>query len=262
MIEYTDSLNKHLAKAVREFNAKVNYLTAQGNKYLPPKESVNDLKNTYYEEDMLLRKINQLERFTNEGAETIVQTAGGARTTRWQLQVLKEDTEYMIRTKSKELQTYGEIIPTVRGMRQSFKYREMGDSTYRNLEQTIKGYKKDYTTLDQADYNKFVNKMRTHVILQQRQKYIFWNNYFEFIDDVAYKADVDPELVEKVKDKLSKMDVDSFKLMYDTEKEFKAILDDYNLQKKRTEGFTESEKTDIQDGFEAVLKVMDEYIKE
>lgn len=261
MIEYTDSLNKHLAKAVREFNAKVNYLTAQGNKYLPPKESVNDLKNTYYEEDMLLRKINQLERFTREGAESIVQMAGGAKTTRWQLETLKEDTEYLIRAKTKEMKTYGEIIPTVRGMRQSFRYREMGDSTYRNLEQTIKGYKKDYTKLEQADYNKFVQKMRTHMILQQRQKYIFWNNYFEFIDDVAYKADVDSKVVEELKDKLSKMDVDNFKLMYDTEQQFRKILDDYNLQKKRTEGFTASEKQEIQEGFDAVLKVMDEYIK-
>lgn len=259
MIEYTDSLNKQLTKAVRDFNAKVNYLTAQGNKYLPPKESVNDLKSTYYEEDMLLRKINQLERFTREGAESIVQLAGGAKTTRWQLETLKEDTEYLIRTKTKEMKTYGEIIPTVRGMRQSFKYREMGDSTYRNLEQTIKGYKKDYTQLEQADYNRFVRKMRTHIILQQRQKYIFWNNYFEFIDDVAYKADVDPELVEQLKEKLANMDVDKFKLMYDTEQQFKKILDDYNLQKKRVDGFTESEKKDIKDGFEAVLKVMDEY---
>ena len=259
MIEYDDNLLKYMQKTVREFNAKITALKRQGYRYLPPKESVEEIKDIYYEQDALLRKLHQLERFKSSDADIVVQTAGGARTTAWQIQTLREDVEELKRAKSAELSYVGAIVPTVAGKPQGFTYAEMGDATVLNLQQEIKAISKDYTKMNQSDLNRFMKYIRVKVIMANRQTKIFYDNYHEIIDIVAEKASLDPDVVQQVKDMLDQMKPYEFYEFYKTEKTFSQILEDYDLVKMDTSGFSDKKKTDIADYFKNLPQLMKDY---
>lgn len=262
MINYDKQFNAKINKVVRAFNAKVARLEKEGLKYIPQKVSVTDLKATYFERDSLKRRLKQLERFSNRGAEEIVQLAGGAKATRWELDTLKSDMTYLKKRYSNKLMDYGNTIPKVLGKPQAVSYAKMGDAKYENLKILRKSLDKDLGTLEQADYNKMRRKTASQMRRMEKQKYILWANYFTFLEDIAYKADIDPELLESIKQKLEKMDIDDFIKFFETEKAFSSIIEYYDLQKIKAGGYSDADVQTVQLLFDSINQLADEYIND
>ena len=268
MISYDKRLESQMARDVRNFNAKVTRLEKEGKKYLPSKVSVAELKATYFERDELKRRLQQLRRFTTKGAEEIVMLGGGAKATKWEIQTLQSDLKYMKQHYSRRIDTYGNTIPTVLGVKQSVSYAKMGDAKYENLKVLRKSLNKDINKMEQADYNKFKRGVASQIKHKNRQKYIFWANYFTFLDYVGYKAEIDPELIERVKRKLENVDIDEFMKLYEKEEGVIDMVDFYNIQKTRAGGFRKTvdengeviqdEVADIQRIFEVLDTVIDD----
>ena len=262
MINYDKKLNTEINRVVRNFNAKINRLIKEGNsRYLPNKISVADLKSVYFERDALKRRLAQLERFAERGAEQVIQTSGGAKITRWELSALQEEREYLRKRYTSSMKRYGNIIPTVLGKKQAVNYARMGDAKYENLRVMRDSLEKDITLLDQTDLNRIKQKTYANVKRYNRQKYVLWANYFTFLDDIAFKAGIDEELLNSIKDKLAKMDVDDFMQFFDTEKAFSSVIDYYNIQKLRADGYTSSDIDTIKLMFESINQIADEYIR-
>lgn len=260
MINYDKQFNNYINKVVKQFNAKIRRLESQGHKYLPQKESVADLKSTYFERSTLKRKLQQLEKFTTRGAEDIVELSSGAKITKWERETLKADRKRFKKIYENSANKYGSIKPTVRGVLQDETYARMGDARYENLKIMRDSMKKDVDTMTQRDLNKAKRTIRGHIRRHEKQKYIFWSNYITFIDDVGYKGDVPEELIESIKEKIAQMDIDDFIEFYDTEKAFSDILTDYKIQKMKAVGFTDDEKQKIQGNYEAINQLLDLYL--
>lgn len=262
MINYDKQFNAKINKVVRQFNAKVRRLQKQGIKYVPQTTSVADLKATYFERDSLKRKLKQLERFSSKGAEEIVELQGGAKVTKWELSTLKSDMAYLKRRYTDKINTYGNTVPRILGKPQAVSYAKMGDARYENLKVLRKSMDKNINSMEQADFNKMKRKTASQIKRLNRQKYILWANYFTFLEDVAYKADVDPELLEQIKQKLEKMDVDDFIKFFETEKAFSGIIDYYDLQKLKSGGYSDKDVETVQLMFESINQLADEYIND
>lgn len=262
MINYDKQFNAKINKVVRNFNAKVNRLEKEGLKYIPQKVSVADLKATYFERDSLKRRLKQLERFSSKGAEEIVKLAGGAKATRWEIETLRSDMTYLKKRYSNKITSYGNTIPRVLGKPQAVSYAKMGDAKYENLKVLRKSLDKDLGTLEQADYNKMRRKTASQMRRMQKQKYILWANYFTFLDDVAYKADINPEVLESIKQKLEKMDIDDFIKFFETEKAFSSIIEYYDLQKLKAGGYSDADLQTVQLLFDSINQLADEYIND
>lgn len=260
MINYDKQFNAYISKVVRQFNSKVKRLQSQGYRYLPKTESVADLKATYFERDTLKRKLRQLESFNTRGAEEVVELMGGAKITKWEYNTLRADRRRFNKIYAKGAERYGSIVPTIRGVRQDESYARMGDARYENFKVMRDSMSKDLNTMTQSELNRAKRSMLGHIRRHEKQKYVFWSNYITFIEDVAYKADVPPEVVESIKEKISKMDIDDFIDFYNTEKAFSQILNDYIILKMKAEGFADSEKAVVQDNYKAINELLDVYL--
>ena len=238
MINYDKQFNARINKVIRNFNAKVRRLEAQGIKHLPDTVSVAEIKATYFERDSLKRKLKQLERFNTRGAEEIVELQGGAKATKWEIETLKSDIKYLKNYYSKKIDTYGNIIPTSLGVKQSVSYARMGDAKYENLKVLRGSLDKDITSMEQTTYNRFRRKIGAQMRRKNKQDYIFWSNYLTFLEDVGYKADIDPELIDRVKHKILEMDIKDFMELYEKEEAILDIVDYYNIQKIKAGGFS------------------------
>lgn len=261
MINYDKQFNTYINRVVNRFNAKVKRLESKGYKYLPKRESVTDLKSTYFERDNLKRRLRQLEKFNTRGAEEIVELVGGAKVTKWELTTLKSDMKMLRERYSKNAERYGSIIPTIRGVKQVEPYARMGDAHYENLKVMRDSMNKDLNSMTQSELTATKKRIKGHIRRNEKQKFIFWSNYITFIDDVAYKADVPEEIVEQIKAKIMNMDIDDFIEFYNTEKTFSRILDDYEILKLKAVGFSDDEKNVIQDNFEVINQLLDVYSK-
>ena len=260
MINYDKQFNAKINRIVRNFNAKVRRLENQGIKYLPDKVSVADLKSTYFDRDNLKRRLSQLERFSEKGAEEIVQMSKGAKATKWQIETLKSDLAYLKRQYGKEISRYGNIKPTSMGKVQAVTYAQMGDPRYENLKILKKGLEKDITQMEQGDFNRFAKKVSSQIKRKERQKYVLWANYFTFLEDVAYKAGIDEDLLNSVKDKLTKMDIDKFIEFFETEKAFSSVIEYYDIQKLKANGYDDNDVKTVQDMFDSINQIADEYL--
>lgn len=261
MINYDKQFNAKINRIVRSFNAKVRRLEKEGLKYVPDKVSVADLKSTYFDRDALKRKLRQLEKFSKRGAEEIVELGRGAKVTKWELETLKSDMTYLKKRYSRKIQSYGDTIPRIMGKPQAVSYAKMGDARWENLRVLRKSLDKDVDSLEQGDFNRLKRKTKAQMKRLNRQKYILWANYFTFLDDVAYKADIDPELVDSIKQKLEKMDIDEFIRFFETEKAFSTIIDYYDLQKLKSGGYSDKDVETVQLMFESINELADEYTK-
>ncbi|MBO7731337.1 MAG: hypothetical protein J6S67_02240 [Methanobrevibacter sp.] len=260
MINYDKKFNAEINSIVRRFNAKVARLEKEGLKYIPDRISVADLKATYFERDSLKRRLSLLENFSKRGAEEIVQTAGGAKTTRWELESLIAEREYLKHRYATRLKKYGDTIPTILGKKQAVSYARMGDARYENLKVLKSSMERNITDLDQYEYNRIKRQTYKQIKRYHRQKYVLWANYFQFLEDVAFKAGIDDETLRRIEDKLLKMDVDDFMRFFDTEKAFSSVIDYYNIQKLRSDGYSDSEIDKVKLMFQAIDELADEYL--
>ena len=261
MINYDKQFNSRINKVVRNFNAKVRRLEKEGIKYLPGKVSVADLKSTYFDRDALKRRLTQLERFSESGAEQIIQTAGGAKVTRWELEALKEERNYLRKKYTRQMNIYGDTIPTILGKKQAVSYAKMGDAKYENLKVLKGSLERDITLLDQYEFNRIKKRTYAHTRRYHRQKYVLYANYFTFLEDVAFKAGIDEDLLNSIKDKLAQMDIDDFMRFFETEKAFSTVIDYYNIQKIKSDGYDKLDIDTIKTMFESIDVIADEYLK-
>lgn len=261
MINYDKQFNAKINRIVRAFNAKVKRLQNQGLKYVPERTSVADLKSTYFERDSLKRRLKQLEKFTTKGAEEIITLNKGAKITKWEYETLKSDMAYLKRYYTGRIENYGNIVPRSMGKPQAVSYARMGDAKLQNLRVLRQSHDKKLDNLEQGDLNRYKRKVRSQIKRKEQQKYILWANYFTFLDDVAYKAGIDSELLESVKEKITRMDIDKFIEFFETEKAFSKIINYYDLQKLKSDGYSDTDINTVQDMFKAINELADEYLK-
>jgi hypothetical protein len=91
-ISWNDNQNKQLAKAVKNFNAKLKYIIDTKpwlTEYIPEKLSVKKLKTKIATRQDLNREINSIKRFSEKGAEEIKVTDGGLTFSKWHIKEVK-----------------------------------------------------------------------------------------------------------------------------------------------------------------------------
>lgn len=89
MIRYDYKLQRDLTRAVSNFNRKVSRLERLDHQVVPDRVYVSEIKSQFTNRQKLKSYIKTLQRFSQRGAEKIVETKAG-KTTDWALNVLKQ----------------------------------------------------------------------------------------------------------------------------------------------------------------------------
>lgn len=94
-IKFDPDYNREIRRIVYNFNRKRNRAIKRGiaEKYLPEKRYVSDLKMEYSRRSALNRELRNLEKFNKLGFDAfeVVETLGGGRTSRYNLEYLKNN---------------------------------------------------------------------------------------------------------------------------------------------------------------------------
>ena len=228
-IRYDKKLNQEINRTIKNFNQKIARLEKQERELLPSKISKKELKNSVYNRAELQRKLKQLQRFSERGAEEVITTKGGVQLTQYDLSNLKRENARIKRNLTREINRLKVDKPKIFGKKQTSSFSEMGDTDYLNLVARRKALEKDINKLSRDELERFTKLIEKTGRNQQYMNNIFKQNYFDMLTDLAYYFDYDNEKLNMLKQKLMSLKPNDFLKLFKEDKSIRAILDYYPI---------------------------------
>lgn len=262
-IRYDKQLSREIARTVRNFNAKVRRLEKIRNELIPERVSVASLKDEFTSRADLERRLRELRGFSARGAEEIITTKQGVKTTRYEMKVLKERVRVAKMRLSRQISQLGKVAPTVYGKKQSHKFAEMGSEEMSNLKARRQALDKSIDRLNKSQleaYQKRVN--REYGSWSNRRGATFFQSYMDILDKAGYMANVPQEQIEHIKAMLRSMTLSQFQAMMNTERAFKSIIDYYMVAKVESGVLSTDDEQELRDIFQSLYENIDEMVEQ
>ena len=222
-IKWTEADNKELRRVVKNFNAKISRLEKkqpQNASKLPERVTVKEIKELIETRQDFKREINTLKRFSNKGAEKIVDVPDSKynlKATKWQIQEMKRRLPRINKLREERKQMVVDIDMTSRGKNLGYKRGEFGMGRIDKVAlEPIKAFtpamnrqdlNEKFKTLKKEHQDKFWDKKD----MQMKQNYIsgLMQNYG---DNAQYEADVNA-----IKKAIQDMDFKEFYKIFEAE---------------------------------------------
>lgn len=261
-IRYDKRLNQEINRTIKNFNQKIARLEKQERELLPSKITKRELKDSVYTRTELRRKLKELQRFSNRGAEDIIATAGGARLTQYDYENIKRENTRLKRNITREINRLRVEKPKIFGKSQSSTFSEMGDTDYLNLLARRKALEKDINKLSKEELERFIKLVEKTGKSQQYMNIKFKENYFEMLTDLAYYFDYDNDKLNLLKQKLMKLKPNDFLKLFKDDKSIRAILDYYPVVTNSFNAINpDNIKEDVVNLYDNLIDNIDDIIK-
>ena len=261
-IRYDKKLNQEINRTIKNFNQKIARLEKEERELLPSKITKKQLKSDVYTRNELKRKLRELQRFGQRGVEEVIETSGGVRLTKYELQNIKRENARVKANLTRELNRLSITKPTVFGKEQSATFKQMGDIQYLNLLARRKALEKNIAKLSKQEFESFSKLLEKSGKNMQYMNNIFKENYFKMLTDLAYYVDYDTSKLELLKEKLMPLKPNSFLRLFKEDKSIRAILDYYPMV---TNTFGSIDPDDIREDvvslYDNLINNIDEIVK-
>ena len=238
-IRYDKKLNQEINRTIKNFNQKVARLEKQERELLPAKVTKKQITENVYTRTDLRRKLKELQKFSERGAEEVITTRGGVRLTKYELQKVKKENARLKANISREIKRLSTKKPKIFGKEQQTTFAEMGDQDYLNLVARRMALDKDVNRLTKEEFERLTKLITKTQNAQQYMDYVFKENYFEMLTDLGYYFKYDKEKLNMLKDKLMDLKPNDFMKIFREDKSIRAILDYYPII---TESFKPNKK--------------------
>ena len=262
-IRYDKKLNQEINRTIKNFNQKIARLEKEERELLPSKITKKYLKENVYTRTELKRKLRELQRFGKRGAEEVIETSGGVRLTRYELENVKRENARIKSNLTREINRLSVKKPKVFGKAQSGTFKQMGDTNYLNLLARRKALEKNITKLSKDEFKRFNKLLEKSGRNLQYMNNIFKDNYFDMLTDLAYYFNYDNEKLNYLKDKLMSLKPNDFLKLFKEDKSIRAILDYYPMV---TNSFDAINPDDIEDDvvnlYDNLIDNIDEIVKD
>lgn len=225
-IRYDDKLTNEINRTIKNFNQKITRLEKQGRDLLPDKISKKELNNAYNNRNDLKNKLKELQRFSEKGAEEVLETKGGIKITRYELDNLKRNTAIIKRKLTNEIKRMEIEKVKISGTRQKSTYSQMGDQYYLNTVARRKALNKKITNLNKEEYERYIKLVDK---LSGSKDDIFKENYIDMLNKLGYYTFYDNKKLQEIARKLKKLPVDKFLQLFRDDRSIKAIIDYYPI---------------------------------
>ena len=263
-IRYDTKLKREIARTVRNFNAKVRRLERMERELIPSRVSVAALMEEFTNRNDLKRRLRELQGFSKRGAEEIITTKAGVRTTRYEFRLIKEHARIAKIRLSREINILGQATPTIYGKKQPRKFVEMGSEELSNLQARRKSLEKDIDRLNKQQYKQYKKRADYEYQSWQFDKKAgkFFRSYMDILEKAAYMAGVPYEYVIHIQEALSKLSMQGFGRLMGLERAFKSIIDYYIVLKVQSGVLSTDDEVQLRDIFEELNSNIDEMVEQ
>lgn len=175
-IKFDKAYNSEIRRIVHNFNRKRNRAIKRGFTHLPPAMSVSELKLRYSTRKDLNRELKMLERFSKKGDDVlkIVETSGGAKAIKWEMEYIKKNLRYAKEFFDREIQKAAALDTPLNVAKMEYINNLKSKRDYLNLE---------LAELSSSQLKTFKNTINDYLYANERnlQGYRNWMNEVELI---------------------------------------------------------------------------------
>lgn len=206
-IRFSDDYNRKIYNVVRNFNRKIKRLESKGISNLPEPISTRELKTNYQSRQQMNKQLNLYSKFGERDAVEEVETSGGAKAIKWELEYYKANTQNAIDFFEREIEK-----------------SRASDSEYRILRKDYQNNLQSKINLLQRSMNESTPKVYTsqvqiiedylHNVERMRAGY---RNWMEIVNKAGSFAGVNKKVMKELNAKLSNLTEQQFTDLYHNE---------------------------------------------
>ena len=263
-IRYDKKLNQEINRVIRNYNQKIKRIEKYAESYLyhlPDTISKKTLKQNVYTRTELRRKLAELKRFSERGAEKSMQLEGGYVLSRFEFENLKRESSRVKRNISREIKRLENEKPTVFGKSQSKTFAQMGDTYYLNLKAKRQALEKSIQNLKNEEFKKYKEFVYKVGRSQEYQTSLFRENYKKMLTDLGYYTGYNKDKLKELESKLNKLNNRQFYKLFQSEKAIKSITEYYPLVTGSVMGFDPKNiKEDVASLYDNLIENIDDII--
>lgn len=260
-IRYDKKLNNEINRVIRNFNQKIARLEKQGKELLPTKISKKEIKENAYTRADIKRKLNELKRFSQRDVERVVETKGGVRLTKYELNEIKRENARVKRQLTREINRLKVEKPKIFGKKQASTFSQMGDSDYLNLSARRKALDKNIDVLSKDELTRLTKLIEKTGKNQQYMNGVFKENYYKMLTDLGYYYKYDNSKLDKLKKKLMELKPNDFYKLFKEDKSIRAILDYYPIVTGQIKSMNPDDvREDVTNLYDALIDNIDEIL--
>lgn len=262
-IRYDKKINQEINRTIKNFNQKIARLEKQNKELLPSKITKKEIKENVYTRAELRRKLKELQRFSKRNVEDVIETKGGVKATKYEIENIKRENARIKRNITREINRLKVEKPKIFGKEQTSTFSQMGDTDFLNLVARRKALEKDISKLTKEEYKRFKKLIAKTGKSQQYMNNIFKENYFEMLTDLAYYFDYDNKKLEYLKEKLMNLKPNDFLKLFKDDKSIRAILDYYPVITKSFNAINPDDiKDDVIQLYDTLIENIDEIVQD
>ena len=236
-IRWGDADEAELKRVVKNFNAKITRLEKKdpdNKNALPEKVSAAQLRDLIETRQDLNRELNALRRFSERGAEELVEVPNNdynLKITKWQKKEMTRREVIVNQKRKRQLERVADIDMTSRGKSLGYKKGEIGMGKAERI--ALEPVKAFTPSQNRRDLNKRFKQLRKESISTywDKRNEIMRTNYIAEIERNFPEA-----LVKDVTEKIRNMDFDEFRKVFEAEDQGKFQFN-YPLNKEDQEKY-------------------------
>lgn len=221
-IRWGEADEAELKRVVKNFNAKLTRLEKKDPKNanaLPERISAAQLRDMIETRQDLNRELNALRRFSERGAEELVEVPDNdynLKITKWQKKEMTRREVIVNQKRKRELERVADIEMTSRGQSLGYKKGDIGMGKMERIE--LEPVRAFTPSQNRRDVNKRFRQLRKESIST------YWDKRNELMRSVyvnEIEKNFPQEMVKDVVDKIREMDFDEFRKVFEAEDQHK-----------------------------------------
>lgn len=221
-IRWSEADDAELKRVVKNFNAKLTRLEKKDPKNanaLPERISAAQLRDMIETRQDLNRELNALRRFSERGAEELVEVPDNdynLKITKWQKKEMTRREVIVNQKRKKQLERVADIEMTSRGQSLGYKKGDIGMGKMERIE--LDPVRAFTPSQNRRDINKRFRQLRKESVST------YWDKRNELMRSVyvnEIERNFPQEMVKDVVDKIREMDFDEFRKVFEAEDQHK-----------------------------------------
>lgn len=259
-IRYDKTLNKEINRVVKNFNNKVKRLEeSERDLILPNKVYIKELKKKVLTRRDLYRELEKLQSYSKRGIEETIQTMGGSKISKYELQNIKKEARRIKYNVSRQITLKKITKPKVFGIEQDVTFAEMGDKSYLNLVARRKALNKKIEKLNSSQlkiYEELLEKSKSKRLYDFNNLQYNWAN--EMLMPLAYLTGYPMNKLEGVAQKIATLKEKDFLDLFNNEMVMRAITEFYTEARKGNTNISE----DVKPILDELIDNIDDLVKD
>lgn len=264
MRRYDRELSLEIDRTVNRFNAKIKRLERlDRNLELPEPIERTDIVTYKSSKSTIQKRLKEYQKFLERGAEETIETQGGARVSRYELEQLKNRQRASKARLTRQINRMRSEPIRVAGEKQAGTFASMGDSEYITKVSQRESLNKDIMTLNKENLNR-LKKQLGKLVYSGDKDYILKENYLEILEKTAYSFGIDKRKYDIIKKKLNSLSPSEFAKLFSEDKAIQTLTDYYiqHVKEMYTEKGYKQAQNDIEDLYELLSNNIDEIIED